>query len=523
MSSWDMGYHSSSLYLHYYHYVFNPLWIKFILTANGCRVPNLDHGYACELGIGQGVSINMHALTSTTNWYGNDFNPSQVSFAQNLIPNKLDNLHIYDDSFEQFSKRDDLPDFAYIVIHGIWSWISPENQQYLIDFVNKHLKVGGVLFISYNIAPGHTAFEPTRHLMKSYMEQMLPHTLSDADQIHDIANFMQNLINTAPKCLGNYPNYPVMINSFFAQEPSYLMNEYFNQAWDITHFGLVEDKLDQIKLKFAASANGTNMIDLLNFDQEQLEFLTPLAGTAIFEDAKDFMINNKFRTDIFIKGPTFLTPMEQDKAFQKLSAVRTKPTKDFQYQLKRKFNDETLEMPREIYEPVLNFFGDYQVHSFGDAIAKLQGTEHNGYTITDQDVVDALLNLTAVKELLPAYPDAELSSEILERCQKYNLDYLTNRSDSPVSYLACPVIGGGLQLHPFVLNCLINYLKNTAITTEELHTILHQQVEDAFANVDAAADDKLEEKKQAQLKQADQIADDFLAHVLPCYQALKML
>lgn len=523
MSSWDLDYHSSSLYLHYYHYVFNPLWIKFILTVNGYRVPNIDQGYACELGIGQGVSINMHALTSKANWYGNDFNPTQVNFAKTFVHQKQDNLHIYDDSFELFSKHDDLPEFNYIVIHGVWSWISPKDQQYLLDFVSKHLKVGGVLFISYNIAPGHTAFEPTRHLMKSYMEQILPYTITDADQIHNISSFMQNLINTAPKCLSNYPNYSNMINSFFAQDPSYLMKEYFSQAWDITHFGLVEDKLDKIKLKFAASANGTNIIDLLNFDQEQLEFLIPLSGTAIFEDTKDFMTNNKFRTDIFIKGPTFLTSMEQEKAFQNISVVRTKPIKDFQYQLKRKFNDEMLEMPREIYEPVLNFFGDYQVHSFGSAITKLQGTEYNGYTITDQDVMDALLNLTAVQELLPAYPDSELRSEILERCQKYNLDYLTNYNDSLVSYLACPAIGGALHLHPFVLSCLINYLKNPSITTEELHTILHQQLDDTFANTDALANDKIEEKKQAQLQQADQIAEDFLAHILPCYQTLKML
>lgn len=317
MSSCDLGYHSSSLYSHY-HYVFNPLWVKFILTANGYRVPNIDHGYACELGIGQGISINMHALTAKTQWYGNDYNPSQVNFAETLVPQGLENLHIYDDSFAQFAERDDLPEFEYIVIHGLWSWVSPENQQHLLNFVQKHLKVGGALFISYNIAPGYTTFEPTIHLMKSYKEQMLPHTLTDAEQIHDLAGFIQNLVNTAPRSLSVYPNYPVMINNFFAQDPSYLMNEYFNQAWDITHFGVIEDKLDTIKLKYAASANGSNMIDIINFDQDQLEFLAPLAGTAIFEDTKDFMTNNKFRTDIFIKGPTILTPMEQEKAFQKL-------------------------------------------------------------------------------------------------------------------------------------------------------------------------------------------------------------
>jgi len=43
-----------------------------------------------------------------------------------------------------------LPDFDYIGLHGIWSWISDENRQVIVDFIRKKLKVGGVLYISYN-------------------------------------------------------------------------------------------------------------------------------------------------------------------------------------------------------------------------------------------------------------------------------------------------------------------------------------------------------------------------------------
>lgn len=539
MSSWDMGYNSSTLYLHLYHYVSNPLWIKFILTANGCRVPDLDHGYACELGIGQGVNINMHALTSTTEWYGNDFNPSQISFAKNLVPTKLENMHIYDDSFEQFSKRNDLPDFEYIIIHGIWSWISPENQQYLIDFINKHLKVGGMLFISYNTAPGHTAFEPTRHLMKMYIEQMLPHTLSAQEQIHDLFHFMQDLVDTVPNSFIYYPNFPLMINNFFHQDPRYLMSEYFSQAWDITHFGIIKEKLDAIKLKFVASAKGSNMIDIINFNQDQLDFIAPLAGTAIFEDLKDFMINNRFRTDIFVKGPTFLTPLEQEKAFQEFSAIRIQPIKNFKYQITRTCTDETIDMPREIYEPVLNFFGDYQVHSFGEVIAKLQGTKYKDHILTDQDVIDALMNLTALQALTPAYTVAQQNMEIIKRCQEYNRDFLTNHYDNPANYLVSPLTSSAIELHPLILTSLVNYLKNPNITANELKPILRQQVEDEFvklANKEADRDtndsDKvketeatvpsLEERKQKQIEAAEQISEEFINHILPCYKALKL-
>jgi hypothetical protein len=44
-------------------------------------------------------------------------------------------------------------------------WISHDNRQVLVDFVRRKLKVGGVMYISYNTLPGWAAFAPMRHLM----------------------------------------------------------------------------------------------------------------------------------------------------------------------------------------------------------------------------------------------------------------------------------------------------------------------------------------------------------------------
>jgi hypothetical protein len=58
--------------------------------------------------------------------------------------------NLYDDAFVDFVNRPDLPDFDYIGVHGICSWISRDNRQVLVDFVRRKFKVGGVMYISYN-------------------------------------------------------------------------------------------------------------------------------------------------------------------------------------------------------------------------------------------------------------------------------------------------------------------------------------------------------------------------------------
>ena len=54
----------------------------------------------------------------------------------------------FDDAFADFCQRDDLPEFDYIGLHGIWSWISDDNRKIFVDFNRRKLAVGGVLYNS---------------------------------------------------------------------------------------------------------------------------------------------------------------------------------------------------------------------------------------------------------------------------------------------------------------------------------------------------------------------------------------
>lgn len=516
MPSWDMGYHSNTQYIYQYFSNLNPLWAKFVFTTNGMYFPDMKKGYACELGFGQGVSINMHALANDTTWYGNDFNPTQVSFARQMAELGHANVHLYDDSFEQFTKRDDLPDFDFIGIHGIWSWISPENQQYLIDFISKHLKVGGVLYISYNVAPGFTSFEPMRHLLKTYVDHMLPQNLSAEEQVQEVKVFVDKLMASDPACLKHYPNLKHEMEKFFEHDPKYVVAEYFNEVWDITHFSTLARRLDDIKVQYAASAYGKDMIDAMSFNSNQMGFLIPLAGTPIFEDTRDFMNFQRFRCDYFVKGITTLSPLQQEKAFRDLHA--------FRYNLSDKLNKHKrfnaagdLELQEEIYLPVLRFFMDHKVHSFGEALDQLIGKGYHGHVLTEQEVVDALRNLVALNELLVVVPPRDIDEEVVKRCQKFNREFILKQGDSPSHFLASPVLGGALTINGADLICLTGYYMKPNIKASELAELI-------LPSVKSSQEGQAKKAKPKDMREtADFFAKQFLDKVVPILKTLKVL
>ena len=82
MSDWTAGYVADIGYTYGYYGELNPLRARFALLYKGLACPEFKT--ACELGFGQGLSANLHAAGSTTQWYGTDFNPSQAAFAQEL-------------------------------------------------------------------------------------------------------------------------------------------------------------------------------------------------------------------------------------------------------------------------------------------------------------------------------------------------------------------------------------------------------------------------------------------------------
>lgn len=223
MSDWTAGYVADIGYTFGYYTELNPLRVKLGFLNMGLAFPEM--GAACELGFGQGLSANIHAAASVTQWCGTDFNPSQAGFAQELASVSGSGAKLYDDAFADFAARTDLPDFDYIGIHGIWSWISDENRRIMVEFIRRKLKVGGVLYISYNTLPGWGAFAPMRHLMTEHAEIIGAEGHGIVSRINGALEFSEKLLATNPAFVRANPQVAERVKKLKEQNRHYLAHE----------------------------------------------------------------------------------------------------------------------------------------------------------------------------------------------------------------------------------------------------------------------------------------------------------
>ena len=103
MADWTSGYVTEIGYTYGYYPELNPARAQLACLYAGLVPP--QSGVHCELGFGQGISVNIHAAASGANWYGNDFIPAQAAFAQSLAHASGAAAELSDESFYTFCNR----------------------------------------------------------------------------------------------------------------------------------------------------------------------------------------------------------------------------------------------------------------------------------------------------------------------------------------------------------------------------------------------------------------------------------
>lgn len=439
MSNWSAGYVADIDYTYGYYTELNPSRLQLSFLNAGLPCPVV--GTACELGFGQGLSTNIHAAASVTRWYGTDFNPAQAGFAQELAQQSGADAQLYDQGFAEFCVRDDLPDFDYIGLHGIWSWISDENRAVIVDFIRRKLKVGGVLYISYNTPQGWASMMPMRDLLTAHSESLSATGVGIVPRIDAALDFAEKLLATQPVYATANPNIVERIKALKTQDRHYLAHEYFNRDWTPMPFSRMAEYMASAKLQFAGSAHYLEHIASVNLNAEQSALLQTIPDQVIRETTRDFMVNQAFRRDYWVKGARRLNAF--DRAIQ-LRAVRLVMVADRQVvTLKVRGSLGEGSLAAEIYNPVLDFMADHRVHTIAEIEANPTSKIHFS------QLIEVLMVMTGAGYITMAQDEATIE-RATPQVQRLNA-HLINRSrgSADIHYLASAVTGGGVQVGRF--------------------------------------------------------------------------
>lgn len=448
MTNWNDGYVVDIPYTYGYYPGMNPARLPLAFAFHGLQAPAIHT--ACELGFGQGLSTNFHAAASTTQWWGNDFNARQAAFAQELAAASGSGAQLEDSSFSHFCRRDDLPDFDFIALHGIWSWVSQDNRDLILDFIDRKLKPGGVLYVSYNTQPGWSAFMPLRDLLVQHTqlagneERGLP----TAARIEAALAFATRLFETDPVYAQANPFMRDRLKILQQQSRSYLAHEYFNRDWHAEPFAEIHRRFSQAGLEFACPAHYIDHLDMANLTSAQRQCLAGIEDPVLYQSTRDFMVNQTFRRDYWVRGGQVLDERQRVQALALQSLVLLTEPDKVSLTIQNVASEITLN--RLIYEPILQALSDYQPHTLVDLAASLA---HRNLNLSQ--VIDSALMLigTGHAAPLPLELDATTQAQIARRTADLNA-YLLQRAalvlpdgqEGDIGHLVSPLTGGGVKV-----------------------------------------------------------------------------
>jgi SAM-dependent methyltransferase len=310
---WTEGYVSDIEYTTGYYQEQNPVLLNFAALVNGYEAPRVDRAFTYfELGFGRGETVSLLAASLPQGrFYAADFNPAHVAGATSMAQSAaLENLVLLENSFEELAAGAvALPQFDFITLHGIYTWVTAENRRHIVDFIAKYLKPGGIVYASYNAMPGWTAALPLQRFLVEFGDAF-PNR-SDV-QVGNATEFIDKMIAAEV----NYFSAPesllkVRLDGLKKHKPSYLVHEYMHKHWQPMYHADVARDFAEAKLEFVASAELSEAYPNLFLSQEKLQLIAAFPDPVMRETMKDYCRNVGFRKDVFVRGARRLEPLRR--------------------------------------------------------------------------------------------------------------------------------------------------------------------------------------------------------------------
>ncbi|QXI27323.1 class I SAM-dependent methyltransferase [Pseudomonas vanderleydeniana] len=450
--AWNEGYFTDEGYTYGYSREINPVFQRYCLLLRGFATLESANAHHCELGFGQGVSINIHAAANPGRYVGTDFHPAQAAHANTLAVASGSNAQLHDDSFEQLLARDDLPQFDSISLHGIWTWVSRDNQKLIVEFVRRHLKPGGLLYVSYNCFPGWSPSAPLRQLFSLHNRFASNAAMAPAERIDAALQFSEALLAANPLYADAAPNVGAKLQSVKGQNRQYVAHEYFNRDWNCMYFTDVVDALSAAKLDYAATAVPLDSVDPLNLTGEGMDFLEGIEQPIMREQARDYFVNQHFRRDLYQRGAIRLSAAERREGMLNTRFVLLQAAESVPGSVKGPAGEATLQV--EVYGPVLEALaaGAYMPKTLRQLLGAVPSMPYG-------DLEQAVTVLVGMGVAAPCQTEAA-EKQVLATCSALNL-HLCKRSlfNSHIQTLASPVTGGGVPVSRFGQLFLISIMQ----------------------------------------------------------------
>lgn len=293
-----------------------------------------------------------------------------------------------------------------------------------------------------------------RHLLTEHAEVLGSDGKGIVSKIEGALDFTEKLLDASPLFQQANPAVAERLKRIKAQNKHYLAHEFFNKDWHPMHFATIAEWLEPAKLQYGCSANYIDHIDALNLTEAQQNFIKEIPDRGFRESVRDFMVNQQFRRDYWIKGVRNITKHEQMEGLRALRVVLTSNKKDINLKVNGALGEA--EMLSNMYDPVLDVLGDHSVKTIAELELAIQGKSIGFFQLI------SVLMVLVGKGHLDLAKDEQITAEVLDQSSKVNAFICGKaRSSNDISFLVSPVTGGGIPVTKFQQMFILAYIQGS--------------------------------------------------------------
>jgi len=262
------------------------------------------------------------------------------------------------------------------------------------------------------------------------------------NRINGALEFSEKLLEINPIFSRANPQIAERIKKVKEQNRHYLAHEYFNRDWHPMHFATMADWLSPAKLSYACSAHQIDHIDAVNLTREQQTFLKDIPDAMFRESVRDFIVNQQFRRDYWVKGVRKLSALEQVELMRALRVILTVHRPDVTLKVAGALGEASLS--ESVYNPILDYLADHKIKTLGQIE---QAIKDKGITLSQ--VIQAAMLLTGSGQMAMVQEE-NMITRAKKHTDKLNGHIMSKAgSSADITYLASPVTGGGMAVGRF--------------------------------------------------------------------------
>jgi 2-polyprenyl-3-methyl-5-hydroxy-6-metoxy-1,4-benzoquinol methylase len=296
----DPGYITDVEYTGGYYAQLDPAMMTYIAALNRHAArPNTRKFTYCELGCGKGVSSVVHAaLHPGGEFYGFDLNAAHIQYATELAAaGEVRNVKFFKRTFAQMM-QDKLPEFDFITLHGVLTWVSEPVRGEIRALIRKRLKPGGLVMMSYNVLPGWSHIQPLRKMMQSFAHEQPGDSKEKARHAYAHVKFLAD--NNA-KFFAVNPAALQQVRQMGSLDLRYIAHEYITPHGDALYFSAVAESMGEIGLNYLGSMVPEQNYPSLTFSGPFMDLAQKAPSKIIREIYRDFVGNTQFRYDLYVR------------------------------------------------------------------------------------------------------------------------------------------------------------------------------------------------------------------------------